>query len=177
MWKKSDSEEQLTEVDAMPAAFAAPEDPSRKAATIGPSITIRGDITGEESLVVDGRVEGTVNLPQYDVTVGADGHIKADVRAKVIEIHGTTEGDLNGAEQVILRRAANVQGNIAAPRVTLEDGCRFKGSIDMEGAVDAGRKSDGSARIAGIKPVGSAGAGGSDKDPTIKPGDSKVVAE
>ena len=117
---------------------AAPA-PSGECATVGPSIRIQGDMTGEEDLLVQGRIEGTVSLKNNLVTVGKDGHVNATVDARVIRIEGTVEGDLRGNEQVIVTRTGNVRGNIVAPRVTLEDGCRFKGSIDMDVA-DSGSK-------------------------------------
>lgn len=125
-----------------PAPIAA----SRKAETavVGSSIRIQGDLTGDEDLLVHGRVEGTITLKNNQMTVGKDGHVNATVEAKSIQIEGTVDGDLRGKEQVIVTRTGAVHGNIAAPRVTLEDGCRFKGSIDMEGssAAGAGRVAD-----------------------------------
>ncbi len=102
------------------------------AATIGPSIRINGDLSGEEDIVVQGTVEGTITLKQNTLRVGQDGHVSATVHARVINVEGKVEGDMHGEEQVVLHRSANVRGNIQAPRVTLEDGCRFKGSIDMD---------------------------------------------
>ena len=124
----------------------APVAASRKAETavVGSSIRIQGDLTGDEDLLVHGRVEGTITLKNNQMTVGKDGHVNATVEAKSIQIEGTVDGDLRGKEQVIVTRTGAVHGNIAAPRVTLEDGCRFKGSIDMEGssAAGAGRVAD-----------------------------------
>ena len=114
----------------------APAAASRKAepAVVGSSIRIQGDLSGDEDLLVHGRVEGTITLKNNQMTVGKDGHVNATVEAKSIQIEGTVDGDLRGKEQVIVTRTGAVHGNIAAPRVTLEDGCRFKGSIDMEGS-------------------------------------------
>lgn len=124
----------------------APVAASRKAETavVGSTIRIQGDLTGDEDLLVHGRVEGTITLKNNQMTVGKDGHVNATVEAKSIQIEGTVDGDLRGKEQVIVTRTGAVHGNIAAPRVTLEDGCRFKGSIDMEGskAAGAGRVAD-----------------------------------
>jgi cytoskeletal protein CcmA (bactofilin family) len=133
MWKKNDPETPANEPQSMPIEPVMSKSPTRtEAATIGPSITVRGDVTGEEDLIVQGLVEGTVTLKQNNVTVGKDGRIKANVHARIIEIEGTVEGDLHGDEQVVVRRSGNIHGNVIAPRVTLEDGCRFKGSIDMD---------------------------------------------
>lgn len=103
-------------------------------ATVGQSVRIQGDISGEEDLTVQGIVEGSISLKNHLVTVGKEGRVNATVDAKVIRIEGTVDGDLHGNEQIIVAASGNVRGNISAPRVTLEDGCRFKGSIDMDGA-------------------------------------------
>jgi cytoskeletal protein CcmA (bactofilin family) len=133
MWKKSESEEPAAESTARPARpTPSGAGGSREPAMIGRSISIRGDVAGEGDLVVQGRVDGTIKLPQNSVTVGKDGQIKANIHAKTIEVEGRMEGDLQADEQVIIRRSAQVQGNISAPRVALEDGCKFRGSIEME---------------------------------------------
>ena len=104
---------------------------------VGPSMLVQGDMNGDEDLVVQGRIEGSITLKKNLVTVGKDGRVNATVNAKSIRVEGTVEGELRGKEQVIVTRTGSVSGNIVAPRVTLEDGCRFKGAIDMEGT-DAG---------------------------------------
>ena len=104
----------------------------QSAAAIGPSIIIRGDITGEEDLMIQGRVEGTLQLPQNDLSVGPEGKVKAELTALNIEVEGEVIGDLHGTEKVVVKRSAKVEGNISAPRVVLEDGCQFKGAIDMD---------------------------------------------
>ena len=103
-------------------------------AAVGQSVRIQGDISGEEDLMVQGIVEGSISLKNHLVTIGKEGRVNATVDAKVIRIEGTVDGDLHGNEQIIVAASGNVRGNISAPRVTLEDGCRFKGSIDMDGA-------------------------------------------
>jgi len=107
-------------------------------ATIGPSIFIKGDLSGDEDLIIEGRVEGKVDLKQNNVTVGRNGRVKADVFGQVVIIEGEVDGNVFAGEQAILRQAGAIRGNITAPRVVLEDGSRFKGSIDME-AKDSGR--------------------------------------
>ena len=120
-------------VAAAPGA-PAPEPPRRSGdrATIGPSIFIKGDLAGEEDLVIEGRVEGKVDLKQNNVTIGKNGRVKADVLGKVVVIEGEVDGNVFAREQAILRQSGAIRGNITAPRVILEDGSRFKGSIDME---------------------------------------------
>ena len=94
MWKKTDADEALLEPRTMPTEPVMPPRTRGEAATIGPSISIRGDVSGEEDLIVQGQVEGTVTLKQNNVTVGKDGRIKANVHARIIEIEGEVEGDL-----------------------------------------------------------------------------------
>jgi cytoskeletal protein CcmA (bactofilin family) len=101
-------------------------------ATIGPSITIKGNVSGDEDLLIQGRIDGKVNLAKHNVTIGSDGRVKADVHGRTVVVEGEVEGDLRGQEQIILRQTARVEGSIAAPRVTLEDGAVFRGAIEMD---------------------------------------------
>jgi cytoskeletal protein CcmA (bactofilin family) len=104
----------------------------REAAVIGPSIHIDGDVRGEEDLLIDGEVSGTVQLKNNSLTVGPNGKVRADVYAHSIYVDGHLEGDLYGSERVHIRKSAQVRGNITSPRVSLEDGAKFKGSIEMD---------------------------------------------
>lgn len=99
---------------------------------IGTGIQINGDISGDENLVIDGKVEGSVKLNSNEVSVGQGGRVKADVSARIVRIDGRLDGDIVGQEKVIISKTGNVRGNIKAPRVLLEDGAMFKGSIDMD---------------------------------------------
>ena len=101
-------------------------------ASIGPSITVKGDISGNEDLVIQGRVEGSVNLVQNNVTIGSNGRVNADVNGRTVIVEGEVKGDLNAEEQIILRHTARVEGGLVAPRVALEDGAVFRGSIEMD---------------------------------------------
>ncbi len=134
IWKKSDAEE-----PAVPAQPAPPPPPAvknqpqatRERALIGPSIEFKGNLTGGEDLLIEGRIEGRIELRQHSVTIGKNGRVKADVYGRAIIVHGEVDGNLFGEEQIVLRQASTVRGNLQAPRVTLEDGSQFKGSIDM----------------------------------------------
>ena len=143
MWKKEETPPQTPapRVEATPTP--RPEktmstEPSGQRATIGRSITIRGEVTGDEDLLIQGRVDGSVDLKQHSVTVGPDGEVKASIIGRVVTIEGRVEGNLSADEQVILRSSSWVQGDITAPRVVLEDGARFRGGVDMSEA-DQGR--------------------------------------
>ena len=113
-------------------ASAASKTNSRKPATIGSSIVIHGDVTGEEDLVVDGAIEGTVNFKDNNLVVSENGRVTANINARIIRVDGQVNGELYGSEQVIISPSGKVKGDIRAPRVVLEDGCSFKGSVDMD---------------------------------------------
>lgn len=99
---------------------------------IGATIHIKGDVTGDEDLIIHGHVEGKIDLKDYTVIVGPKGRVQANIHAKQVVIEGQLNGDIKGEEKVIIRKTGNVLGNVISPRVTLEDGAMFKGSIEME---------------------------------------------
>lgn len=105
---------------------------STQSTTIGSSINIKGELSGGEDLIIQGSVEGTVKLLDNSVSVGEHGQIHADVFARNITVQGELSGDLHGTEKVTVTSTGKVKGNIIAPRVVLEDGASFKGSIDMD---------------------------------------------
>jgi cytoskeletal protein CcmA (bactofilin family) len=105
---------------------------AQEPATIGSSIVIHGDVTGEEDLVVDGSIEGTVNFKDNNLVVSVNGRVTANINARIIRVDGEVKGELYGSEQVVISPSGKVKGDIRAPRVVLEDGCTFKGSVDME---------------------------------------------
>ncbi|HKI86242.1 MAG TPA: polymer-forming cytoskeletal protein [Thermoanaerobaculia bacterium] len=142
MWKRPEDEENEPQ-QSTPAPFNAektprPEPTRRGVATIGPSISITGELSGEEDLIIDGRIEGKVNLEKQNVTVGKAGRVKADIVAKNIQVEGQVEGNLLGEEGVVIHQSGKVKGNIVAPRVSLENGSKFKGAIDMEPRTSSG---------------------------------------
>jgi cytoskeletal protein CcmA (bactofilin family) len=135
MWKRDDRPEDLAAQRPIAPSAPAPEPWSAPAsverATIGRSITLHGDVTGDEDLLIQGHVEGSVDLRQHAVTVGSEGEVIASIVGRVVTVEGRVEGNINGTEQVILRSSAFVKGDIRAPRVVLENGARFRGLVDM----------------------------------------------
>jgi cytoskeletal protein CcmA (bactofilin family) len=117
--------------ESSPPRNSAPSG-SREAAVIGASITIDGDVRGDEDLLIEGEVSGTVQLKNNSLTIGPQGKVRADVYAHSIYVDGYLEGDLFGSERVNIRTSAQVKGNITSPRVSLEDGAKFKGAIEMD---------------------------------------------
>lgn len=133
---------------------------SREAAVIGPSIHIDGDVRGDEDLIIKGQVNGTVRLAKNSVTIGSGGSIKADVHAQSIYVEGVVEGDLYATDRVGIRKDAKVHGNIMAPSVSLDEGARFKGSIEMD--VEVVEDALGSSRGAAPRPVPAGSKGNGD---------------
>ena len=133
VWKKD--EEQPAPRQAVVAAVStdAPRTPVGRPghATIGPSIIIKGEVSGDEDLLIQGQVDGSVALDLHAVTVGGGGRVKANITGRIITIEGNVEGDLKAQEQIILRGSARVQGDLKAPRIVLEDGASFRGLVDM----------------------------------------------
>ena len=122
----------MTKVPTPPLQRRQKQPKPAKKSHLGPSITINGDVTGEENLVVEGVIEGTVNLKDNNLVVSENGRLTANITARIIRVDGEVKGELRGSEQVIISPTGQVSGDIRAPRVVLEDGSQFKGSIDME---------------------------------------------
>ncbi len=137
MWNKRDEEAATPRpnVPAAPPSLTPPpvsDGRHHEVSAIGASISIVGDVSGSEDLTILGRVEGKVTLPNHSVTIGRSGRVTADIQAKAVNVEGEVRGNLIAGEQILIRKSATMLGNLTAPRVGLEDGCRFKGSVDME---------------------------------------------
>ncbi|MBP7147126.1 MAG: polymer-forming cytoskeletal protein [Acidobacteria bacterium] len=102
-----------------------------RSAIIGPSIHVKGEIIGNEDLVVEGKVEGTIRLKDHHLTIGKSANIQATVEVKSIRVEGHVQGDVMAGERVELATGSVLQGDIAAPRIVIAEGARFKGSVDM----------------------------------------------
>lgn len=113
-------------------APAAPPSVTETKAVLGPKLHFRGEISGEEDIVIQGVFEGSIDLQHNKLIIGEQGELKGDVTAKNIFINGKVEGELYGKESIIISSTSQVLGNIKAERVSLEDGARFKGSIEMD---------------------------------------------
>jgi cytoskeletal protein CcmA (bactofilin family) len=107
-------------------------------ARIGKTIVIRGEVKGNEDLVVDGRVEGTVSLSESRLTIGPSANVAADLSAKDILILGKVQGNLLATGRVELRAGCVVEGDICALRLAVEDNAAFRGKVDLTQAVSVG---------------------------------------
>jgi cytoskeletal protein CcmA (bactofilin family) len=126
-------------------AFSTPSEPAPAAprpvatttadqATIGKSLVIKGEVTGSESLYIDGRVEGSINLSGNRVTVGRNGVVSANINAREIVVLGKVRGNLTASDRVDIRSDGSLTGDVVAARISIEDGAFFKGGIDIRKA-------------------------------------------
>ena len=117
-----------------PAPAPAPRNASvntAEQATIGKSLVIKGEVTGSESLYIDGRVEGSINLPGNRVTVGRNGIVSANINAREVVVLGKVKGNLTASDRVDIRNEGSLTGDVVAQRISIEDGAFFKGGIDI----------------------------------------------
>lgn len=116
-------------------------------ATIGKSLVIKGEVTGSESLYIDGRVEGSINLAGNRVTVGRNGVVAANINAREIVVLGKVRGNLTASDRVDIRSDGSLTGDVVAARISIEDGAYFKGGIDIR---KAGQKVNGEEKAAAV---------------------------
>lgn len=100
-------------------------------ATIGQSIVVKGELTGEEDLEIEGQVEGNVRLSNNQVTIGASGRLTAQVVAKSIIVIGRVKGNLTATERIEIQATGVVEGDVKAPRLNVQEGAVLNGGIDM----------------------------------------------
>ena len=142
MWKPNQTGSITPNPTPEPARPSTPapafEAPGRSApavtneqATIGKGLYIKGEINGSESLFIDGKVEGSVNLPGNRVTVGRNGQVSASINAREIVVLGKVRGNVVASDRVDIRAEGALTGDVAAARISIEDGAFFKGGIDI----------------------------------------------
>jgi cytoskeletal protein CcmA (bactofilin family) len=121
-------------MEPRPAEVRAPEPRTAeapRASVLGPTLKFRGELSAQEDLVVQGSVEGSITHTQ-SLTIGTDGSMKGDIRARVIVVDGKVDGDLYATESVSIRATARVKGNVFAPRVGITEGAFFQGQVEMQ---------------------------------------------
>lgn len=123
-----------------PSTSSRPEGASRSEGTpcnIGPRIAIRGNVSGEEDLVIEGRVEGSIALTGH-LTVAASAVLEADLEVDSVDIHGQLDGDIIATATIHLHEGSRVVGNLRAPRIVIADGAQFKGGVEMDVQLPSG---------------------------------------
>jgi cytoskeletal protein CcmA (bactofilin family) len=142
------------EPHAAPAASAPPAS-AQDRATIGKSLVIKGEVAGSESLYIDGRIEGSINLPGNCVTVGRNGVVSANITACDIVVLGKVRGNMNASDRFDIRNEGSLTGDVVAQRISIEDGAFFKGGIDIR---KPGQRTDTKMENGGDKPEAQAAA-------------------
>jgi cytoskeletal protein CcmA (bactofilin family) len=104
----------------------------RDVVNIGKSVVIKGELSGNEDLTIEGQVEGTIELKEHALTIGPNGKIKANVFTKSLVVLGDVNGNVTAGEKVDIRDGGSVEGDIVSPRVAIAEGAHFRGSIDMQ---------------------------------------------
>jgi cytoskeletal protein CcmA (bactofilin family) len=105
--------------------------PAEGSTTIGKSVTIRGEVSGQEELYMDGIVEGTISLPASRLTIGPNARIMADLSAHDVVIYGRVEGNIKATGRIELRESAQVKGDIVAERLSIEENATIKGKVEL----------------------------------------------
>ncbi len=105
--------------------------PPLEQATIGRSLIIKGEIRGSESLYIDGRVEGTISLPENRVTIGRNGNVAAHISAKELVIMGKVQGNVQCSDRLDIRSEGSLTGDVTTYRISVEEGAILKGSVEV----------------------------------------------
>jgi cytoskeletal protein CcmA (bactofilin family) len=121
---------------------AASTSGSGATARLGPSLHVKGEITGNEDLSIDGSVEGLVHLEDRKLTVGASAKLTADVIAREVVVYGNVKGNLRARDRIEIKKDGSVVGDLTTARIMIEDGAYFKGSIEIDKTGDAGDSDD-----------------------------------
>jgi cytoskeletal protein CcmA (bactofilin family) len=129
----------------------------RSTARLGPSLHVKGEISGNEDLVIDGSVEGLVQLDERKLTVGATAKVTADIIAREVVVYGAVKGNLRAKDRIEIKKDGSVNGDLTTARIMIEDGAYFKGSIEIDktGEKESGgsfSRSSSSTATAGVGP-------------------------
>src|SRR6202451_1260768 len=114
-----------------------PSTSSGNTARLGSSLQVKGESTGNEDLMIDGTVEGLVQLEDRKLTVGASAKVTADVIAREVIVYGNVKGNLRARDRIEIKKDGSVVGDLTTARISIEDGAYFKGSIEIDKTGDA----------------------------------------
>jgi len=118
-------------MNEMTARTASTTSNTPRQTVLGQTVVLRGELSADEDLLIEGQFEGTISLEQHCVTVGANGQVKAEIRARQAVILGTLTGKVAAREKVEIRRSGHLVGDLSTGAVAIEEGAYFKGSIEI----------------------------------------------
>lgn len=107
---------------------------ARVAARLGPNLHVKGDISGGEDLVIDGTFEGLIQLDEGKLTIGTTATVTADIVAAEVVVSGNVKGNVRAKNRIQINKDASVTGDLTTPKILIEDGAHFKGSIEIDGS-------------------------------------------
>ena len=130
MWKRDEADAAAASRHNPPPPAAYARDAADKLVmNLGKSVMIKGELSGSEDLTLYGRMEGSVKLPEYTLTIGPDADIQAEISAKTVVIMGGVTGNVIAGERVEIRATGSVTGDIASPRFAIQDGGCMRGKV------------------------------------------------
>jgi cytoskeletal protein CcmA (bactofilin family) len=129
MFKKSNDDG--SDVSSPPRIGQSRPVRSKNVSVIGPTLVIKGELSADEDLVIEGQIEGTIAHHKKNLTIGKEGRVKADIHASSVLVEGQLVGDIHSEGVVSLANSASVKGNIHCGRIIMQDGARFSGKIEM----------------------------------------------
>jgi len=153
MWRKKKADEfpsasnipealPVTVQDLRPLGLRPTLGASDANSRLGKSLSFQGELKGTEDLYIDGEFAGTIELGGHSLTVGPEGRVHADIRAREIVIEGNVQGNLRAGDRLRISKTGSVTGDLVAARIVIEDGAYFKGSIDIERTEEKGQPSE-----------------------------------
>jgi cytoskeletal protein CcmA (bactofilin family) len=144
MWNKKST-------DAMSPLNAAAD---HETGWLGPNVHVKGDITGTEDLLIDGSVEGLIQLDERKLTVGATAKLTADINAHDVVVYGSVKGNVRATGRIEIKKDGSIIGDLKTAQIMIEDGADFKGSIEIDrsAAQEAGKNLSSRAAAAGAGP-------------------------
>jgi cytoskeletal protein CcmA (bactofilin family) len=104
----------------------------RSIARLGPSLFLKGELSGEEDVVIEGQYKGKIDLANHNILVGRGAKVEADIRAKNITIHGTVEGNIDASGKIFISKEGQMKGDLKAPKISIMEGAKFMGGVKIE---------------------------------------------
>ncbi len=129
-------------------------------ATIGRSLVIKGEISGSESLYIDGKIEGSINFEESRITIGRNGSVTANINAREVVIMGTVKGNIQCSDRLDIRSEGSLTGDVITQRISVEDGAMLKGSVQIRSSEQKQGKGNDSAKPAFEQPEAAAATAG-----------------
>ena len=104
----------------------------RSIARLGPSLFLKGELSGDEDVVIEGQYKGKIDLENHNILVGSRTKVKGDIRVKNITINGTVEGNIDASGKIFIAQEGQMKGDLKAPKISIMEGAKFKGSVKIE---------------------------------------------